>query len=272
MNHKQIPIHEENFYHYRIDSNGNKHTFLDRYVDLPTWNRQLCITQIKRADGIQSFHYQEETPKSQIVLHHTGGYLKGDIAQLTQTDNHVSTAFVLAREGTVYQLFDPHFWAYHLGKGAAGGNEPRSQGSIGIELSNIGELVPLGDFMVSASNQRDIYCLASDTSQYVTLETPHRGYTYFATFTTEQYIKLAQLLDYLTTAFGIQNNMLPPAFRFDTLTDAQATDYQGILSHVNFRKKDKTDLSPAFDYDRLAAMIGCTITEPNYPLEKTIII
>jgi N-acetyl-anhydromuramyl-L-alanine amidase AmpD len=272
MNYKQISIHERNFYNNRVDSSGNSFDFLPTTLELPTYDCQLPIVQLKRNDGVQSFFFQEETPKTKIVLHHTGGYLKGDIAQLTQADYHVSTAFVIAREGTVYQLFDPRYWSYHLGKEAVGGNSIGSRSSVAIELSNIGELIPRGEHMVAASNPTRVYCSVADTSQYVTLPTPYRGYQHFATFTDDQYTRLAQLIDYLTTAFGIQNNMLPPAFRFDTLTQEQVADYQGILSHVNFREKGKTDLSPAFDYDRLAALTGSTIVEPNYSLQKTTII
>jgi N-acetylmuramoyl-L-alanine amidase len=282
MNHNQIQFHEADFLRHGIDSDGKQFNRQTRFEDLPTWNRPIAIVELDCGD--HSFYYDECVQKKQITLHHTAGYLKGDIAQLTPPNKHVSTPYVIARDGTIYELFSPTKWAYHLGKGAAGGNEPRSKGSIAIELSNIGALLPQGDYLVAAENERDTYCHHSDISQYIALDAPYRGYTYFATYTTEQYTSLAKLLDLLTSKFNIPNTFLTEPYRFDTLTEQQAIDFNGILAHVNFRKIAKTDLSPAFDYPRLIGLCGATtqeppsepstepLAEPNYSLKKTIIV
>ena len=78
---------------------------------------------------------------------------------------------------------------------------------------------------------------------------PYRECSYFATFTDEQYESLIILLRYLTAQYDIPRNFLNKKDRF--LATQKVIGFKGILSHVNFRKTGKTDLGPAFDWDRL---------------------
>src|SRR6187399_2257113 len=55
--------------------------------------------------GHSSYYYSQQYPKERIVLHFTAGNTLSDMRQLTQKDSHVSVAFVIARDGTIYQLF-----------------------------------------------------------------------------------------------------------------------------------------------------------------------
>ena len=70
--------------------------------------------------------FREAVKKDQIVLHYTIGYLPGDIATLSQSNKHLSVPFVIGRNGNIYNLFPSKYWAYHLGRGAIGGNKTRS--------------------------------------------------------------------------------------------------------------------------------------------------
>jgi len=133
--------------------------------------------------------------------------LKGDLATLCKNDEHMSVAYVVARNGAVYELFNPKYWSYHLGKGSVGGNEVCSKRSIGIELSNIGPLSKSGDDFITAYG--DKYCGVADTTSYTKLATPYRGNEYFATFTDKQYESLNLLLEYLCTEFSIPKTLLP---------------------------------------------------------------
>ncbi len=90
--------------------------------------------------GYTSYYYGDKIPKDQIVLHHTAGNLQGDLGALTKKNWHVSVAFLIARDGTIYQLHPADRWSHHLGPDALGGNKKRSSRSIGIELSNYGWL------------------------------------------------------------------------------------------------------------------------------------
>ena len=68
-----------------------------------------------------SMYFAESQPKDMAVLHFTAGTTaEGAVAHWRQSSQRVGTAYVIGLDGTVYEVFDPRFWAYHLGiKGAA---------------------------------------------------------------------------------------------------------------------------------------------------------
>jgi N-acetyl-anhydromuramyl-L-alanine amidase AmpD len=222
-------------------------------------------------NGYTGYFYDEKTTKKKIVLHFTVGHLRGDIGSLTSQDRgHVSTSFVLARDGSIYQLFSSAAWSYHLGKDAIGGNGAQSKISIGIEISNYGPLTKRGDNLETAYSTppgKDIYCTIQDTDQYIKLDTPYRGYRYFAAFTNEQYHNLILLLRYLTASYNIPRKFLPLPDRYEAKASASA-DFEGICSHVNFRS-DKFDIGPAFDWDRVISGVTAPVYGGN-PLEDTV--
>jgi len=119
-----IALHEDDFMENHIDSEGKKHIIvMDSSKNFPyayIWSDST------------GYYYKEETKKEIIVLHYTCGFLKGDIATLTEQDSHMSVHFVIARNGIAFQLFDTKFWSYHLGRNALGGNTFNSKRSISI--------------------------------------------------------------------------------------------------------------------------------------------
>ena len=83
---------------------------------------------------------------------------------LTQKNRHVSTAFVIGRNGNIYNLFPSKFWSFHLGKRAVGRNREKCKHSIAIEFSNIGPLIKSGNFLNSIYNKN--YCHLNETEYY----------------------------------------------------------------------------------------------------------
>jgi len=85
----------------------------------------------------------EATSKAQIVLHHTvsgdKGGVGGDIKWWRDKGEKVATAFIIARDGGIYQLFNTNYWAYHLGL-KDNRNKSLNQHSIGIEIDSWGGL------------------------------------------------------------------------------------------------------------------------------------
>ena len=182
--------------------------------------------------------------KTKLVLHFTAGVLTGDIFTLTQ--NTVSTAFVLARDGTAYQLFDPALSAYHLGIGPGYKNSEASFSSIAIEISNLGPLRKSGNKLVDIYGKE--YCSMSDTAAYDAVS--FRGYDYYCSYTDEQYSTLARLVPDICDRYNIPKTMLPESQRFMTSPAAAAAPGVGIVSHVNYRS-DKFDLAPNFKWSKL---------------------
>lgn len=186
----------------------------------------------------------ERRAKKRIVLHFTAGVLKGDIATLTT--NKVSTQFVLARDGTAYQLFDTDFCAYHLGPASDGSysNTQMSFSSIAIEITNIGPLKLKDGVLYDIYGKA--YCSEDDTDSYDKVS--FRGYDYYASYTDAQYETLDRLLNDLCLKYDIPETMLPSERRH--AYGPKAAQGVGISLHVNWRK-DKFDLAPNFDFSRV---------------------
>ncbi len=244
-----IPFHEEDFRRRGIDAHGKPFILRPLAIPLGEGMPELSVVVCTPKNQDTSFYYRREYPKERIVLHFTAGYLKGDIAYLSRPNIHVSVAFVIARDGTIYNLWKSSFWSYHLGAKAVGGNQKMSRSSIGIELSNIGPLVRHGDELHSIYGAP--YCALDENEFYA--QAPFRGFEYYATFTPAQYESLAGLLRYCVRRYGIPKNFLPQEKRFLTLPDV--ADFRGIVSHINFRQ-DKYDIGPALDWQRVIAGLG----------------
>lgn len=241
------------------DSQGFTHTMSDHSI---TINDQQGTTQLNYinaslSSGDSSYFYSQAVPKDQIALHYTIGYLPGDIAALTKTNSHVSVPFVIGRNGTIYNLFSSKYWAYHLGRGAIGGNKTRSSRSIGIELSNIGPLVRQGDYLHTIYS--DEYCALSDSDLYQ--ECKYRGFEYFATITEAQYQSLNTLLRYLTQRYDIQRKFLHENQRFEGCEGIAS--FGGIVTHANYRETGKSDIGPAFEWQRVISDLGATTESLN---------
>lgn len=225
-------------------------------------NHKLDGISCRPSNGFAGYYYDEKFTKEKVVLHFTVGHLKGDIYSLSnKSRGHVSTAFVLGRDGTVYQLFSSAAWSYHLGRNAKGGNTVQSKISLGIEISNYGPLIKKGsnlETVYSKDGRKDVYCTTDDTDQYIRLPKKYRGYQYYTKFTNEQYHSLILLLRYLTATYKIPRAFVAESGRHET-SSASSANFKGICSHVNFRT-DKIDIGPAFDWDRVIE----GVTTENY--------
>ena len=241
MRESQIKKHEEGFVSQQTDSNGTKYTISEIQQGDATVLRAV-------PQGVTDYYYEQKEKKQAIVVHFTAGYLKGDLASLCKQSNHVSVPYLIARNGNIYQLFDPDYWAYHLGKGAVGGNSNLSMRTVPIEISNIGYLVEDGDNLKTIYG--DIYCSKSETSYYTKIDSPFRNQKYFATFTDVQYNSLNDLLRYLCGKYNIPREFIQGTARFKVFsTKTDARNFRGICTHINFRDSGKWDIGPAFDWD-----------------------
>ena len=80
----------------------------------------------------------EESNKTQIVIHHTGGVqgAKGEIlTNWGKKSSRISTHFIIDRQGKIEKLYDLKYWGNHLG---IKGNISLNRQSIGIELVALG--------------------------------------------------------------------------------------------------------------------------------------
>lgn len=75
-----------------------------------------------------------------VIIHHTSsGSVEDGLHTLTDAARKVSAHYLIARDGTLYQLVDERRRAWHAGASYWGGNRDINSASIGIELDNDGE-------------------------------------------------------------------------------------------------------------------------------------
>lgn len=196
---------------------------------------------IKHIDIKSDNYFTTIHPKSQIYLHHTvSSTAKSVISWWDQDGNSVATAFVIDKDGTIIQTFDPKYWSFHLGLSYGPSKGFADKKSIGIEIVNEGGLV----------KKDEVFYWNGGKSKYsgkvTTLEKSWRGFNYFANYTDEQFKSVVELIDYLTKLFNIPRKLLGNL----EYNKSNALDFIGILAHCNVRS-DKSDISPAFPLNKL---------------------
>jgi len=191
-------------------------------------------------------YYDKEYTKNRIILHYTAGARADGAASTLLQQDGVCVPFIVDSDGTIYQLFDPKYWAYSLGVRSP--DYPKGHfewNSIPIEICNVGPLKKVGsDYMWWPKNWETKYTGAVVNYSF-------RGFDYHAAFPEAQIQAVCELVDYLSTAFNIPKKLVPKDQR--ELLDLKYMDtFKGICSHVNFRY-DKWDIpgEPVFPWDRL---------------------
>lgn len=206
----------------------------------------IVINRLLRLPADQ--FYQEAYPKRQLYIHHTvGGSAESSFRHWLQQLEKVGTAYLIDRDGTIYETFDPRYWAHHLGLKHRRNTE-LNQRSIGIELASEGALIRTLTGELTAFDGKKVH-----RDGYVDNQMPWRGYQYFDAYEPQQMKSLNALVQYLCEQHGIPKKCIEQkdATRFDE----QFYDFNGILGHCNVRP-DKTDPHPRFRFDHLQAIIN----------------
>ncbi|WP_046755885.1 N-acetylmuramoyl-L-alanine amidase [Kordia jejudonensis] len=252
MQATSISNHESDFFETGRDSHGKQFNLTEMSVPIKGTNEVLEYVNCRLKNNDTSFFFQERNTKTQIVIHFTAGFLRGDVAALSTPNNHVSTAFIIPRNGKTLNMWSSAYWSYHLGISPKANNIKASQRTIAIEISNIGYLIKKGNELVTIyNNGKDDYCTLDEDYYYTKLDAPFRGQEYYATFSDKQYHSLITLLRYLTAQYDIPRTFLPENKRYNTLPIDELFDFKGITSHVNYRPSGKWDIGPAFDWERV---------------------
>lgn len=196
------------------------------------WNPMLVSEPVPGTDStlmIHKVHLNEEnyfripTKKQAIVLHTTYGWgIAKSFWSVLQNGSRgkIAPAYLIERDGSVYEFFDPEFYAWALGSTV----DPLfHRQSISIEFSNWGNLI----------DQKSYTGRKIDPSEITMLSDSFRGYKYWHRFTEEQYEAANKLLRYLTARFDIP-------LEFTTNIDEQIpieqqSSFRGVLSHSNVR-------------------------------------
>lgn len=204
--------------------------------------------------------FETAESKSGIAIHHTVGgsatsTFKWWLQDRTKQGSRlkVGTAFIIDRDGTVFEVFDPTAWAYQFGlPWPATKKLAFEKRFIGIEIASEGALI---------ESEGELYCFdrVSDRTRKARAEAfdfgrDYRGYRYFDRYEEAQAAALIELIDELCDRFSISRRV-PDGF-LDFYGDTLSR-FDGIIGHTMVRN-DKTDPLPdrAF-WERIVA--GCRL-------------
>lgn len=177
---------------------------------------------------------QDARPKDLIVLHHTAGAsARSTFDWWRRTDDRIATAYLVARDGTIHEVFDPRFWAFHLGLRGTGGRVDAR--SIGIEMASEGWLEERDGELFAFGHRFE--------GEVHDHGSPWRGHRFWAAYTSEQAGSAIALVDHLCQVFGVPRSTPGDHLAFDR----GLFDFRGVLGHHHLRP-DKTDVHPGFPW------------------------
>jgi N-acetyl-anhydromuramyl-L-alanine amidase AmpD len=186
-------------------------------------------------------YFGDPRPKSLIVLHHTvGGSALSTFRWFQARPGHIATAYLVERDGTIFELFDPRLWAFHLGVAGTGGTLDRR--SIGIELASEGALFGGPGELLAFGGPGVVRRF---TGPAFDAGSPWRDHRWFAAYNEAQTEAAIELVDHLLATFGIPRRT--PGDHGGRIHDL---DFRGVVSHHHLRA-DKTDVHPGFPWSRL---------------------
>lgn len=210
----------------------------------------------------KQYNAEEMANKNQIVLHHTvsGPSVQGDVYSWRQKGDKVSTAFLVSREGEIYQLYNSGYWGIHLFLNenpflkmiqeydADIENIPyyrqnMEKYSIGIELDSWGGLTLENGIWKNAYggtvNNVQLYTSGNFPGKRSDRE-GFRDYLAFEKYTPKQIEATAALIKSLQDKWRFPLTYNESMWDFSP--DAMNSE-SGIWSHVSYRE-DKSDCHP----------------------------
>lgn len=196
------------------------------------------INRSLRLPDDQYFHSGDT--KTGIALHHTVGGSARSTFRWWRDDGHIiGTAYLIARDGTTHEIFDPKGWAWQFGL-----KWPRQQKLqfekrfIGIEIASEGGLT---------ESDGNLYCFdkicdrtLKDRADVFDYEKDYRGYRYFDKYEDAQVDSVVALINDLCQEFNIKKQLPSDYLDFH---GEKLTDFEGVIGHVNVRT-DKSDPAP----------------------------
>lgn len=222
----------------------------------------------------ESEYFPGAQRKSGIAIHHSVGGTAESTFRWWRADRghggrrkRIATAYIIDRDGTVYEVFDPAAWAYQFGLRWPAAQRLRfEQRFVGIEIASEGALTehdgrlyPVGliDPAFSKPPTEALECPA-----------PYRGYRWFDRYEPEQLTALGLLVDDLCTRFGIPR--VYPEKPFLYYGDALAS-FEGVIGHAMVRD-DKSDPAPDprlwATLEQMAGLQPVAVTTPLTGVER----
>jgi hypothetical protein len=191
-------------------------------------------------------YFAEPQAKTGIALHHTVCDKARTTLMLWQRDRtaggkprRVATAYVIDRDGTIFEAFDPACWVFQFGLNWRQDERiPFERRFIGIEITSEGGLLEHEGRLYAY--HRVVPDFEKPPGDALDCGTPYRGFRWFDRYEPEQLTALGRLVDELCTRFSIPRAY--PAQPFLYYGDALRA-FSGVIGHAMVRS-DKSDPAP----------------------------
>ncbi|MDQ3698666.1 MAG: N-acetylmuramoyl-L-alanine amidase [Gemmatimonadota bacterium] len=186
-------------------------------------------------------YFPSTNAKTGIALHHTvGGSAKSTFDYWRDNAEQVGTAYLIDRDGTIFEVFEPEAWAWQFGLPWPAATKIKFERRfIGIELASEGGLREGPD--------GKLYCFDRVSPKTVKRREEafdcgrvFRGYRWFDRYENAQMDSLCSLVDHLCGTFDIERQV--PDRVLDFYGDAVA-GFEGVIGHTMVRT-DKSDPAP----------------------------
>lgn len=211
-----------------------------------------------------SQYIPQNVDKKTIVLHHTvGGSARStyrwwtmDRKAATGQELRVGTAYLVERDGTIYETFPPECWAYHIGIG----DGPLERRTIGIELCSEGALQVRGPDLYGIGARLGDMQEMLTSGRVVHVPQGWRGFDWFDAYDEPQVEATCRLVRWLCERFNIPGAMPRPTEWLGSADRTHWGAFAGVIHHALLRS-DKSDLHPGFPEWRLARLLGAWPTQ-----------
>lgn len=210
----------------------------------------------------------DERRPALVVIHHTGdATVEQALHTLTDRSREVSAHYLVARDGTVYQLVDERLRAWHAGISRWGGNADVNSSSIGIELDNDGE-EPFPDRQITA-----LLALLGDIKARYHI--PAANFVGHADIAPQRKVDPSRSFPWHTLAiygFGLWCEAPPPdpPPGFDAILGLQALGYDVSDPAAAIRAFDRhygeEDIAPDLT-PHAKSVLSCLVQEARSPVE-----
>jgi N-acetyl-anhydromuramyl-L-alanine amidase AmpD len=189
-------------------------------------------------------YFHNGSKKTGIALHHTVGGTASSTLNWWKTDEQmVGTAFLIGRNGKIYEVFDPEGWAWQFGLKWSSEEKIRFEKRfIGIEIASEGGLIKSGGKLYSFDRISDK--TRKNEDEAFDYGKDYRGYRYFDKYETAQIDSVIELINYLCETFKIPKK-LPK--KYLDYYGKKLIDFEGIIGHTMVRA-DKSDPAPDIDF------------------------
>ncbi|MGD8781885.1 MAG: N-acetylmuramoyl-L-alanine amidase [Ignavibacteria bacterium] len=214
-------------------------------------------------------YFQTVTKKTGICIHHTvGGSALSTFNWWKEDPRHVGTAYIIGRDGVIYEVFDPKYWAFQFGLKSTDEWNDRERYAfekrfIGIEIASEGGLI---------ERNGKLYCFdkvspktEKSRDEAFDFGTDYRGYRYFDKYEPAQVDSLTGLINDLCEKFEIKKDVPKEFLKY---YGKKLKDFQGSIGHTMVRA-DKTDPLPDINFWK-TVVEKCDLSEVEVNSNQTI--